>query len=320
MGADLGSVCADSAGAGCAGLGPVCAESAAAADCAGLDSARSGSVGAGCAGLAAAGAGADVFVFARVLLRSASSSSMSRGALGVAPSCAPLVCLRRRPPRRPRRRLPVPAAFAPAAASVGAACVSEEELAATGSAVAAGFIGGASCDLAAAGASCAGLASGVDADSVTGFDAAGAAGLGAAGRAGRVASSARGLAGFDCAGLACCEFCWRERRESLSRPLRRPWPLDDDSERRLEGRSRRVSPPLDCGERAAGVDVAFVTGAVGSVGVARNQPNKRPSKPPEAGASATGAAATGEIGSGAGSACCGMGVARWMPLTAGSSP
>ena len=44
------------------------------------------------------------------LLRSASSSSMSRGVAGRAPFCATPACLRRRPPRRPRRRLPVPVA------------------------------------------------------------------------------------------------------------------------------------------------------------------------------------------------------------------
>lgn len=68
---------------------------------------------AGCETLSAAGAAfrSGVAGVPAIVPWSASSSSMSRGAAGATPVAA-FACFRRRPPRRPRRRLPVPASAA----------------------------------------------------------------------------------------------------------------------------------------------------------------------------------------------------------------
>lgn len=258
------------------------------------------------------------------LPRSASSSSTSRGVAGAAPFCAALACLRRRPPRRPRRRLPVPAASAPAAGVAGAsppATTFSMGLVASisVSGAAAGFAVARPCVSWCGAAVVDSSRVGFDScarKSVAGFDAVGATGFCAA-RAWRCGSSPRDL--FDLAGepFGCCWPCWRPRRDSPSRS--RSWLLRrarDPSARRSEGRSRRWAWPD--GDACCGC-VSSASAASGA-GAARNQPNRRPSKPPEAAAGVDVATAGTGAGDGAVSSRCGIGVTRWMPLTAGSSP
>ena len=218
----------DGAGAGVAGFGSGTANSG------GVTGACSCTAGAGVAGADAAGiaAGAGAGVFSTgaesvaradslrsfdgradcgAPLRSASSSSMSRGAVGVAPSCvAPFACLRRRPPRRPRRRLPVPAASAvavgvveasPATATFSTGLVGSTSALGAG----AGFNAAGRCT-----SCCGAFADSLRADlascargSLAGFEAAGAAGF-CGGRGCRCASSLRDLFDLDCEPFDCC--------------------------------------------------------------------------------------------------------------------
>lgn len=260
-------------------------------------------------------------------LRSASSSSISRGAPGALPFCAvALACLRRRPPRRPRRRLPVPADASSAGAAFGAVLVSAAPAGTPAGFAAMGSAAGADTGVAAAGrcVSCRGVAGSLRAGLVSwacvspaGFTAADAAGFWPW-RGWRCESSARDLFGLACEPFDGCWPCWRPRRASPSRS--RSWPLRraplwlDASPRRSDVRSRRAVLSLRGGVRGACVSSASVGSAAGG---ARNQPNRRPSKPPDA---AAGAAAAIGAETGSTSSRCGIGVARWMPLTAGSSP